>query len=133
MNIACISILSDRGFCVLKILIQHSIGIHTYIIQKKPINQDFFMIFLLFLYFFLILPLCYPKIMNKKNANKQKKLTFPIFSIFSHKKRSLFTEASLSFTSLIFSLEIICPAEELRRPSISSDRPFQRLYRQHIF
>ena len=27
---------------------------------------------------------------------------------------------------------IICPAEEQRRPSISSDRPIQRLYPKHI-
>ena len=39
MNIACISILSDRGFCFLKILIQHSIGIHIYIKKK---NTKFF-------------------------------------------------------------------------------------------
>ena len=67
MNIACISILSDRGFCFLKILIQHSIGIHIYIIQKNTINQDFFIIFSPFLYFLLIFSNMVMMVIEEKN------------------------------------------------------------------
>ena len=55
--------------------------------------------------------------------------------LFLQIKKAALLPPILSWVILVIVLkrQIICPAEEQRRPSISSDRPFQRLYRQHIF